>query len=240
MAPRIEVIIPTVHIDNALRLVREIEKNRLLPKRVIIINNSLYQFNYRSSFFKIKVLRTRSGHVNESLDLGRVSVADGCRYVALLNDDIFIGDWFFKRVMKTFEEAGDECSAVCPLTVPETEPLVKRQFGISRLITREGWAPTFKREFLDNAPPIPRTVKTFHGDDWFWIYTTTQIGKRWFKDKGNTIRHIGGATTRPLGFRAVKKTEYNAFKKVLIDIYPELTPGSRSYIRKRFGITEKE
>ena len=214
---KFQVIIPVINPGLADVLIKNMEENTLLPEKVIIIDNSQCSYKPQSDKFLIEIYHSISGMVNESLNLGISKVSKNCDYVSLFNDDIQIGSWFFERIARVFKEALI-CSAVCPNTIIDTKklPLIEGPFIYHQMKKREGWAMTFDKHLLNMAPPIPDTrIKTFHGDDWFWLYTTRHIGMLWYKDLGNNIYHMIGQSVLKLNKRRDKKTEHNEYFKIL-------------------------
>ena len=83
----------------------------------------------------------------------------------------------------------------------------------------EGWAVTFNKFILVKAPAIPDTrIKTFHGDNWLWLWTRKRIRKEWYKDLGNPIWHMIGQSTLKLGKRKHKMKEKNEYRKILEEL----------------------
>jgi len=211
------VIVPVIQPDLCNELIRSMEFNTILPTKVIIIDNSRGPFYQpQSDKFPIYVYHSQTGYVNESWNLGITKVDITCDYVSILNDDIYLNSWFFQRVNETFK-AYCTCGVACPFTVEKFEEMGKgkKKPRITRLLKREGWAMTFKKSVLDTIPPIPDyRVKIFHGDDWFWFHSKTQ-GNYWYRDEGNVIYHVVGASVKSEGFRSLKKKEKNEWIKIM-------------------------
>lgn len=220
-SPKFEVVIPVVNPELADIVIKNMEENALLPKRVIIIDNSKQWYMPNSRKFPIHMYRSQTGTVNESLNLGISKVSKDCDYVSLLNDDIQIGPWFFDRIARVFREAA-ACSAVCPHTIlGACAPVLKEgSFFFEQMKKKEGWAVTFNKHILVKVPVIPDTrIKTFHGDDWLWLWTRGRIGMTWYKDLGNPIWHMVGQSTLKLGKRKHKLKERNEYKKIMGEIF---------------------
>ena len=219
----IDIIIPVVNVDLAENLLRDIENNTLLPKEVIIIDNSSSikphsVFRYDTDKFIITYYYSTTGLVNESINLGISKLSNSCNLVSILNDDIRIGNWFFQRVKETFQ-VNPRCGVACPNTSVKYDiPPQKGRVRYVRMGEREGWAPTFKKKMLDKIPSIPHLkITTFHGDDWFWYYSH-KLGYIWVKDVGNRIQHFVGASVRKKGLRAIKRKERTAWRKIKKDL----------------------
>jgi hypothetical protein len=209
----IEVIIPVVNVDLAIELLNDIEKNTLLPKRIIIIDNSKQFFRYNSPKFITEFYYSSTGLVNESINLGISKLDRKCDYVSILNDDIRIGNWFFQRIGETFTYH-PVCGVACGNTCFDIDKIRKGKVKYVPMERREGWAFVIRRSLLDKIPPIPHDVlTTFHGDDWIWCYTHKH-GLYWFKDVGNTLYHAVGSSILKLGFRSIKRKEHNIWNKL--------------------------
>jgi len=214
------VIIPVVYPALCADLLRSMEANTLLPKRVIVIDNTEHRdYQPTSTKFQIDTYHSVTGKVNESWNLG-VSVVDiGADYVSILNDDIVLNEWFFQRVIETFKSKF-HCSVACPLSVNSLEEMGKgkRKRHIKKMGKREGFAFTFKKEYLDKIAPIPiHRIETFHGDDWYWYWTNVR-GLFWYQDLGNIIFHHVGSSVLALGYRKMKKTERNEWIKIMKEL----------------------
>ena len=70
MKPEFEVIIPVVNPGLADVLIRNMEENTLLHKRVIIIDNTPARYMPYSDKFMIEFYNSFTGTVNESFNLG--------------------------------------------------------------------------------------------------------------------------------------------------------------------------
>ncbi|MCK5616687.1 hypothetical protein KAR91_83270 [Candidatus Pacearchaeota archaeon] len=217
----INVVIPVVQDLLCDDLLKSMESNTVLPKRVVIIdnteNNKYCPYCPTSDKFQIDVHRSVKGRVNESWNLGVSLVDIQADYVSILNDDVYLNKWFFQRVLETFESHKD-CGVACPLPVESLEEVKKGKQHIKRMGKREGFAFTTKKEYLDTIAPIPtHRIETFHGDDWYWYWTNIR-GQRWYRDSGNIILHHIGSSVLPMGFRAVKKKERNEWQKIMEEL----------------------
>jgi len=219
MEPKFQVIIPVVNTNLADVVIKNMEDNSLLPERVIIIDNSQQSYAPHSNKFPIDTYHCKTGTVNESLNLGIFNSTD-CDYISIFNDDIQIGSWFFRRVHDTFL-SNKKCSTVCPMIIvdPSLLPLVEKKPLIISMKKREGCAMTFKKEIIDSISPIPYDrIKTFYGDDWFWLWTTARINMIWLKDIGNTIYHMVGQSILKFGKRHDKRKEREEWYKIRAEI----------------------
>ncbi len=218
MSPKFEVVIPVVNPDLANVLIKNMEENTLLPERVVIINNSNESYMPRSTKFLIEIYFSKTGLVNESINLG-ISETTDCDFVSILNDDIQIGFWFFKRIAKVFNEM--RCCASLPHIIvdPKKLPLKDGPYSPSRMAKVQGCAMSFRKEVINQIPEIPaHRIKTFHGDDWLWMWSIKQTRLRWFTDSGNPIYHMVGQSTLKLGKRRQKKRERNEWEKILWEL----------------------
>jgi len=217
--PEFNVIVPVVRLDLCKDLINSIEENTILPKRVIIINNTGRRYFPRSKKLKIEVYPSISGDVNESWNLGVSLVDITVDYVSILNDDIVLNKWFFQRVDETLRSHKD-CGVACPLSVSTLEEMGngKKKPCIVRMERREGYAFTFRKKLLDRIPPIPiHRIKIFHGDDWYWYWTLTHT-HFWYQDLGNIIFHHVGSSVLLKGFRDIKKKERNEWERIMNEL----------------------
>ena len=101
---KIEVVIPVVQYELAMDLLKQIQGNTLAPNRVIIVDNTDRPHFWFDSFrFPTDRYYSKTGRLNESWEVARSKLSPDCDYVTFLNDDIVIGNWFFQRVVETFE-----------------------------------------------------------------------------------------------------------------------------------------
>lgn len=212
----INVIVPVVQPHYCDNMLESLEKNTILPTRVILIDNTVNgDYLPVSNIFNIDIYKSLTGKVNESWNLGVCLVDITADYVSILNDDIYLNKWFYQRVLETFDSHRD-CGVACPRSVNSMEDMGigKKERKIKRMERREGCAFTFKKKVLDMIAPIPHhRVKIFHGDDWYHCWTNMN-GFSWYKDEGNIIFHHVGASVKMLGYRRVKKTEWNEWQKI--------------------------
>jgi len=213
---KIEVIIPVINCDMADALLNQIDFNTIKPSRVIVIDNTSRGYHWRvSEDFDLNICYSKTGLVNESWELGRSKVSQDTYCIAILNDDLIIGDWFFERILDTFE-SNNECAIACPNTVDkitkvEEGPVEYRFDGNKRM---PGWAYVIRKDVFDQVPPIPYDrITTFCGDSWYWGHIK-RMGYVWGKDLGNNIYHYVGTSVLPLGFRNIKKKERNEWLKI--------------------------
>jgi GT2 family glycosyltransferase len=216
----INVVIPVVQPLLCSELIGSMERNTVLPQRVIIIDNTERgTYCLSSDKFQIDVYHSVKGRVNESWNLGVSLVDITCDYVSILNDDVYLNSWFFQRVLETFESQ-KACGVACPLSVDSIEKLGKGKGPrrIKKMGVREGFAFTIKKTYLDAIAPIPtHRIVTFHGDDWYWYWMNVR-GHFWYKDLGNIIFHHVGSSVLPMGFRKVKKKERNEWKRIMDEL----------------------
>jgi len=218
---KFEVIIPVVNPDMMEKLLKSISANTLLPKRVILIDNTKLPL---AEIFKyipnngviVEVYYSKTNLVNESLNLGITKLSKDCDYVSFLNDDIVLTDCFFQRNVEVFQNK--LCGVACPHTVHSIDELKKGRINIEMMNRREGWAFSIKKKLLDKIPPFPaKRIATFHFDDWFWFHLIKEQKMYWFKDRGNVIFHHVGSSVAKLGFKNHKKRERNEFNKIGIE-----------------------
>lgn len=215
---RFEVIIPVVNPDMMGELLKSISANTLLPKRVIIIDNTKLPleeiFKYiPNNGIIVEVYYSKTSFVNESLNLGITKLSKDCDYVSFLNDDVVLTNCFFQRNLEVFQNK--ECGVACPRTVHSMNELNKGRVNVGIMKKREGWAMSIRKDLLDKIPPFPADrIATFHFDDWYWFYLIKEHNLFWFKDRGNVIYHHVGSSIAKLGFKKHKKKERNEFNLI--------------------------
>lgn len=150
---KIEIIVPVI-VDYLFHdLLNSIEKNTVLPDRIILIDNTLGGFFPKSDCIEITRLKSKSRGVNESWNLGIKNVSKDCEAVGIYNDDIVLNPWFFQRTIETLLW-DKNCAVSCPETVEVTVPLDRAKVDRVHMKRREGWCFTIKKQVLDLQPLI--------------------------------------------------------------------------------------
>ena len=160
---KFEVIVPVINVDLMVKMFESIAANTLLPKRIIVINNTGNKNWPNNLDFEanIYVYYSKTGLVNESINLGITKLSDDCDYVSVLNDDIVLTDCFFQRNLELFQN--EKCGVACPRTVHSMDGLKKGRVIQEVMNKREGWALSIKKSLLDKIPPFPADrIATFH------------------------------------------------------------------------------
>jgi len=212
-----EVVVPVVNPDMMGELLKSISANTLLPKRVIIIDNTKLPLEEIFKYIPnngviVEVYYSKTSFVNESLNLGITKLSKDCDYATFLNDDVILSDCFFQRNLELFQDK--MCGVACPNTVDSMDELKNGKVNSVCMNKREGWALSIRKSILDKIPLFPSDrVATFHWDDWIWYHVLEQ-GLLWHKDFGNTIYHAVGSSILRLGFRYHKKKERNEFQLI--------------------------
>ena len=209
------VIIPVVSRDLAVDLLNSMADNTILPDQVLIIDNSLAgtTFDFDPGLSVDIIYMKKRLDVNASWNLG-ISYIDDCDYLAILNDDVLLGKYFFEKNINIFRQYTD-CGVACPDTVHNIADMKTCGSGkIIRMKKREGWAFSFRYSLLKKIPSVPDVLKTFCGDDWFWAHTHSQ-NYCWYKDTGNIVYHKVGAAVKKLGARAHLKQDKTYLRRML-------------------------
>jgi len=208
-----QVIIPVVNTKLAKSLLKNIEENTLLPKKVTVIDNTkLGNFQFSTTKFKFKKIYSKTKMVNESLNVGFSNLDDNCDLITVLNDDLILGNWFFQRLLETFIKYPN-CAVACPTTCRHVTDLTKHSVRYAPMKKRQGWAFAIRKEILQKIKPIPSELTTFHGDDWLWFHTH-RLGHNWVIDLGNTIYHYVGVSIRRFGYRKLKRSEKRKWQEI--------------------------
>lgn len=79
---------------------------------------------------------------------------------------------------------------------------------------REGWAWTIRTSVAERIPPIPKKLKTFCGDDWYWTHTI-RAGHLWGKMINNRCYHYVGQSNVIKDVRKDLKKERSLFKTLI-------------------------
>jgi len=214
MGIKYNVIIPVVNRKLAAPLLDSIAANTIIPANILIIDNSRADTAFPADT-RLPLTIIDPGKrlgVNASWNLGIRENGD-CDYLAILNDDVILGNRFFEKNIDVFRQHQD-CGVACPATVHDPTDMDNNISGpIIRMKRREGWAFSFQWPVLKEIPPIPAALVTFCGDDWFWVHMHLK-GFRWYKDTGNIVYHQVGAAVRQLGVRPHLKRDRATFRSL--------------------------
>lgn len=220
---RINVVIPVIRWDLVWKLLIQISCNKVLPFKVLIIDNAVSGYNVFPDYrFKIEVVQpAKNLGVNASWNYG-LEVFKGKGHLCIMNDDVEIHPTFFEKVIESFNLKKD-IGAVCPLTTNKREEFREtfEKINLVRMKRREGWAFTLKEDMVNKMPPIPYRLKTFFGDDWFWRHTYWS-GRKWYKDNSNLIFHAVGSSMKTL---SSLRYQLNREKKIFKSLMEELGNG---------------
>lgn len=232
MEQNISVVIPVMRWDLVRKLLFDVGKNTLQPRKITLINNS-----------KIPIDLINRNKINgtdvEIIDFGRnIGVNAAWNYamenlcpgdhLSILNDDIRVNHHFFENIVQAFN-SDKKIGVVCPLTVTNIRRFQNRSVQNRKLlpmVKREGWAFTIRNSLVKLLPPIPKDLFIFCGDDWIWTWTH-DFEYYWVKDTSNIIYHQIGGTLRKEEYknlRALLHREKKAFALL---------------IRERFAKNEK-
>lgn len=216
------VIIPVVQKEYAKALAKQISKNTRVPDKIIIINNTgdpgfCLDFGDITSrvevFVPVKPMR-----VNPSWRYG-ISRLKDMEIISILNDDLIINPYFFAKIDEVFSLKIDRYVGVVPSDCLEPACMiekgvhVKDENKLEPLGRRQGWAMSLLKSFMDMVGPIPESLGTFCGDDWYY-WTAKYHNKMWMRMVDNLVYHYGSSSVKPMGFEKMfLKSEKNQFIK---------------------------
>jgi len=214
---KIHVVIPVVQTEMADVLLNILVKNTVLPKKIIIIDNSLKNYlppkNVTSNIDTEVYQYNPPKLVNEAWRIGFGHSKDA-DIVSVLNDDILVSKYFFEKILITFDRLED-VAIVSPYTkvpdgirgvrcrsgsihFPETSSPISNK--VMPIMFRQGWAYSIRRDVLDRIPPIPNRLSMFCGDDWLFLWATN-MGLKWYLMLDNKCFHYTGTSISKMAFR---------------------------------------
>lgn len=218
----ISVVIPVLDNHNYTRdLLNDIFANTTKPSEIIIIDNGSKE-SYEDM---IRILRNptinyirfnENRGVNAAWNLGIMLAKNDL--VTVLNNDILLNLFFFKKVLKTME---DPFIGICvPNTLKDAQFRDKdEEPKVKDLGKREGWAFTIRKEIVSKCGYIPDKLKIFCGDD-FLFDASRKIGFRNVKMMNNYIFHYGSVTVKQYDpARSILKCEKLCWEQIKKDIY---------------------
>ncbi|MGD9156817.1 MAG: hypothetical protein PVG39_00285 [Desulfobacteraceae bacterium] len=195
-------IIPTMEMDRCLDLVYSINKGKIKPSRIIIINNSGSVYTKDLSLYNTIVCNySKNIGVNAAWNIGLKLAKEQSSHLSILNDDILIKEDFFKRINLLLSiRLLLDVPVFCPSTTHDKTLFDRSEVNNHTSRThymrkKEGWAFTIRDRFVKMIKPIPEELFVFCGDDWIWN-ETVKYGTMWVKDERNIIYHTVGATLK--------------------------------------------
>jgi glycosyltransferase involved in cell wall biosynthesis len=216
----ISVIIPV--LDNRFytkNLLVDIRNNIVKPKEIFIIDDGSTEdiISLRDEFQDLNIIYIRHKHtkgVNFSWNEG-IKLSSG-KYVSILNNDININIYFFKKIIESFQSSYN-IGIVCPTTVSNEKKILDSKDELVNLIKmkkREGWAFTLRKTVLEQLSPIPSFLITYCGDDYLFYYTS-KAGYFYVKMSNNYIYHHGSITLNTIpsvwGERGKEKIKWEKY-----------------------------
>lgn len=219
---KIGVIIPVVNVPMAEELLLCLSMGYVQPDYVYLVNNSGQEINVPLDFDRwgSPVGIETPAPVNASWNYGlnyyqKIRPVD---LVAILNDDLLVGRDFLGRIADAYANNHWEHKpgCFCPQTVKSKHNVGRgsTENPILPMHRREGWAMTLDADLLYQIPPIPSSLKTFCGDDWFWHHCY-KLGRPWVKMVNNWIFHYGSTSVTKLGKQKDLKPEKEIFARCL-------------------------
>lgn len=208
---RIGVIIPVINNNYLPGLLGCIERNKTTPDVILIVDNSKKESIVITTRLEQAIIyrpATPFG-VNESWNYGISTLQDQVDLITVLNDDLLIEDFFFEKLARTAEKH-QEAGVLCPATVSSAEGM-KDAFAVgtgacSWMSKREGWAWTIRSSVAALIPPIPDSLKTFCGDDWYWHHCHA-LGRPWLRMLDNFCFHYVGQSVKLSGIKHTLRSE---------------------------------
>jgi len=234
---RLAVVIPVMNRVMFKPLYRQILNNSVLPELIVVIDNTKddlkselagkIKTNYRNKDIMISVWKPDNPPIptNAAWSSGFYIVDEFSKkrgsidFVTVLNDDVSIGCDFFKKVKKILTKH-NEAGVVCPYTITKRNKGLDKPDKLHKMVRKEGWAFTIRKNILDGSPPFPEGCEYFFGDNWLWWVTYRAFTKLWLKDPDNVIyHHIGKSISKLSNKDAIKKKEKAICEKAVAETF---------------------
>ena len=215
---KVSVIIPAVNENLVNELLFSIRLNTHIPNNILIINNTPTG-RLKLIVPDLPLTTYISGNfmgTNECWRRGIATLPKDTDIVCILNDDLYLNPLFFKKLISAVEKTDNSCSVLVPAI--KSFPELKRvSMGLNNLrcaAKRSGYAMCMKKSFLDAAPVIPKPLKIFYGDDWYFQISKT-MGLHWVEMVDNPVFHYVGFTASQnlRETRKQREIEKHIFKK---------------------------
>jgi hypothetical protein len=213
MESKLDVVVPVVDVEGFSSLLDCLENQSVIPKTLIIIDNSKGIVPPINPIFEkvVTIWPKPSWGVNKSWNAGLACVSSS--YVAVLNDTVFLDKYWIEKVQYVFNHVSN-AGVVCPYLSKSDINISHNENPIwSKISKREGWAWSIKKSLLNKIPPIPDELEIFCGDDWYW-YHVHKLGYDWFKIMNSFVVHSPGVSANP-EYKATLKHEKRLFAQII-------------------------
>lgn len=199
---KIGVLIPVIQSTYLDGLLACILKNSVQPNQIIVIDNSKNTgiITARHNWNAVKIHRPDSPlGVNASWTCGIHALRNDVDLISVLNDDLLIENLFFEKMIRLATRhttAGVLCAetVMVPEMIEENLPLGRER--CEAMHRREGWAWTIRSEVAKKIPVIPRALRTWCGDDWYWHHCHKTVKRPWLKMMGVWCFHYVGQSAK--------------------------------------------
>lgn len=205
---QIEVVIPVVTGNEALKLLESIKSNTVLPSVVHVIDNTPDGgFSYHSRDFNVKIYHLSDTGLNFAWNTAKRTLFQKAAICCFFNDDIVLNKYYFGNIKAQFMH--DNIKVLCPAIVYELRHMKSGQlFAMGK---RQGCCFAMKKDHLESLPYIPDALKTFFGDDWWFYHRRVS----WMCDDSNFITHKIGVGVKALDKRKDLEAERTIFKNLI-------------------------
>ena len=205
---QIEVVIPVVTGTEAETLLKSIETNTVLPNAIHIIDNTPDgDFSYHSDDIAVTVHHLNDTGLNYAWNAAKRTLFQKASICCFFNDDIVLNKFYFENIIEVFKD--DTVKVLCPTVLQELHHL--KTGSLYAMSKRQGCCFAITKEHLNNLPFIPRELKTFFGDDWWFFHKDVN----WFRDDQNFITHKVGVGVKALDKRKDLEKERVIFKNLI-------------------------
>ena len=145
------------------------------------------------------------------------------KYISILNNDILINNYFFKRINETISD--DNVGFCVPNTISDMYYAMTCKYEpvkLSPCNKREGWAFTIKKDIVEKLGYIPKELNRTCGDDYIF-YCAKKLNYKTVKMENNYIFHYGSVTTvKELKEKGKEVPNKNTEKEIWLKIKSKL------------------
>lgn len=222
MKHRLGMVLPVTQLDLAEKLLRDLDANTVRPAFAVILDDSDEGFSVPPLGFDVELIRqTERIGVNALWNLGISKMPEEIGYVLVINDDMTIPNVLIEMILGTFDQC-ERAGAVHPVMVDArlaSSPEVVHTSGgapkYHRIYRQYGGAFTFRKEVLDQIPPIPRELFMYYGDNWLFDWTH-KLGYIWALIENCIIYHHGSLGAKQRGLKRFLKIEKGIYKQLVV------------------------
>lgn len=222
----VELFMPVMRPDSCLKVLRDLNKQTLIPKRVTLVNNCCETILYEEYRFELEI-------INPGRNIGTNAVwnlmwKSKCEYVGMVGDDLGLEPNNIELLVLAHSNPANIRIGASTCMIFTDKPIdissERRENQYAGAVVGKGHfgLALFKIKILKKLPPIPSELFLFFGDNWLWF---------WLNENDLVLYEISSGVSHQHKTDLKDKVGYKKLLKRERAVWEEW---------KRFGILSKE